>query len=345
MRIGARERRWPSPVFDSGFYSRINSDVQSGIPDPLMHFIEKGNRENRSPHPEFNAVFYCTTYADVATSGLGAFEHFVLHGAAEGRLPGPDFDPDFYMAHNPEVAAMGLSAPDHWLRLGASRQIQTRPVHSKADFLPVADPKPPLPRVDTAVAVVIPAYRGLDQTRRCIESVLGAQCRIPSRFIVVDDCSPEPALSDYLRSLAATGAITLIHNETNQGFVRSVNSGMRAASEDDVVLLNSDTEVANDWLDRLCAHAYRGPKVATVTPFSNNATICSYPTMRAAPTFPAETLHGWTPCSGASTPAGRRPFPPRSDFACTSGVTPSKTSACSTRRRLAAATARRMISA
>jgi hypothetical protein len=45
----------------------------------------------------------------------------------------------------------------------------------------------------------------------------------------------------------------------------------------DVVLLNSDTEVANDWLDRLHACAYGAADVATVTPFSNNATICSYP--------------------------------------------------------------------
>src|SRR5262249_39452413 len=49
----------------------------------------------------------------------------------------------------------------------------------------------------------------------------------------------------------------------------------------DVVLLNSDTEVANDWLDRLHACAASDAKIATVTPFSNNATICSYP------------FHGW----------------------------------------------------
>jgi len=52
---------------------------------------------------------------------------------------------------------------------------------------------------------------------------------------------------------------------------------MSLHSDRDVVLLNSDTEVANDWLDRLLKSAYAYPDVGTVTPFSNNATICSYP--------------------------------------------------------------------
>jgi hypothetical protein len=44
-----------------------------------------------------------------------------------------------------------------------------------------------------------------------------------------------------------------------------------------VVLLNSDTEVPAGWLDRLAGHAHASPWIGTVTPFSNNATICSYP--------------------------------------------------------------------
>jgi len=44
----------------------------------------------------------------------------------------------------------------------------------------------------------------------------------------------------------------------------------------DVVLLNSDAYVFPEWFKRLSAHA-DDPNVATVTPLSNNATICSYP--------------------------------------------------------------------
>jgi hypothetical protein len=44
-----------------------------------------------------------------------------------------------------------------------------------------------------------------------------------------------------------------------------------------VIWLNSDTEVSGDWIDRLRAAAYATANVATVTPLTNNGTICSYP--------------------------------------------------------------------
>jgi hypothetical protein len=95
--------------------------------------------------------------------------------------------------------------------------------------------------------------------------------------VVVDDRGPDPAIGRYLDELAAAGRVTLLRNDHNLGFVQSVNRGMSLHGDRDVVLLNSDTEVANDWLDRLSATAHSAPDIATATPFSNNATICSYP--------------------------------------------------------------------
>ncbi len=127
------------------------------------------------------------------------------------------------------------------------------------------------------VDVIVPAYRGLAETRRCLESVLAFPQQTTHEIVVIDDCSPEPELSTWLRDLAETGAITLLVNPVNTGFVNAVNRGMVLHPDRDVVLLNSDTEVHGDWLDRLRRHARSDPLVGTVTPFSNNATICSYP--------------------------------------------------------------------
>lgn len=128
-----------------------------------------------------------------------------------------------------------------------------------------------------SVDVVVPVYRGLDETRACIESVLRYPQATPYRLLVLNDGSPEPELAAWLTQEAGKGRFVLLENEQNLGFVATVNRGMEQSSENDVVLLNSDTEVAHNWLDRLVNAAYRADNIATVTPFSNNATICSYP--------------------------------------------------------------------
>jgi GT2 family glycosyltransferase len=143
------------------------------------------------------------------------------------------------------------------------------------------------------IDVVIPVYRGYEETRRCIESVLVSRSVTQREIVVIDDASPEPAISLWLGELAAANRITLVAHAPNRGFVVSVNEGMALHHDRDVVLLNSDTEVADGWLDRLAAHAIADATVGTVTPFSTNATICSYPRTLASNTLP----HGETTAS------------------------------------------------
>lgn len=139
----------------------------------------------------------------------------------------------------------------------------------------------------TQVDIIVPVYKGLADTQACIESVLASNCQTPFRLIVINDASPEPELTDWLRRKAPQDSrIILLENEENLGFVGTVNRGMALDSQADVLLLNSDTEVANDWLDRLRAAAYSAPHAGTVTPFSNNATICSYPRFCASNPLP-----------------------------------------------------------
>jgi len=98
------------------------------------------------------------------------------------------------------------------------------------------------------------------------------------RLIVLDDATPSGLLRDNLPSeMLSNPKLLLIRNESNLGFVKTCNKGMRLAQKDDIVLLNSDTLVTRNWLVKLHAAAYSSSKVATVTPFTNNGTICSLP--------------------------------------------------------------------
>ena len=127
------------------------------------------------------------------------------------------------------------------------------------------------------IDIIVPIYNNYRLVRRCIDSVLSSPQQLGYQLIAVDDGSSEPDLSQYLADLAANDKLILLRNAGNEGFVRTANRGMRTHPTRDVVLLNSDTEVTGDWLDRLHACAYRQANIGTITPFSNNATICSFP--------------------------------------------------------------------
>jgi GT2 family glycosyltransferase/glycosyltransferase involved in cell wall biosynthesis len=138
-----------------------------------------------------------------------------------------------------------------------------------------------VPAVIRPVDVVVPVYgaRGRDpaQTLVCLDSVI-ATLPQNARLVVVDDCSPDPALVAALQLLAKRRQIRLIRQPANRGYPAAVNAGMQAAGRRDVVLLNSDTLVPPGWLEALAQAARSAPGIGTACPLSNEATILSYPT-------------------------------------------------------------------
>lgn len=129
------------------------------------------------------------------------------------------------------------------------------------------------------VDVLIPVYNGLEETLECINSALDARKlnRTAHRLVVIEDKTPIPALAKALKVLAAKGKITLIQNAVNLGFIRTMNRAMALSPNKDVVWLNADTRVHGAWLDRLREVAYSDERIASVTPFTNNGELMSFP--------------------------------------------------------------------
>jgi len=138
--------------------------------------------------------------------------------------------------------------------------------------------KPQDPQPTEGVDVVIPVYGAAAALERCLASVLRHTRCPPNRLIVVVD-GPQGDDVEVVLARNLDGPkdkINLIRNSVRSGFVASVNRGMRASGRD-VILLNSDTEVTRRWAEKLRYAACSSPTIATATPLSNNATICSLP--------------------------------------------------------------------
>jgi O-antigen biosynthesis protein len=146
----------------------------------------------------------------------------------------------------------------------------------RREFLPEPVSFEPLPE---PVDIVIPIHNGSDYLPELF-SRLARHTKTPHRLIVVEDASSEPGVAAFLGKLkpvtSACLGVELIRNETNLGFVASVNRGLEA-SRHHVVILNSDVRVPAYWLERLMQPIFKDQRVASTTPFSNRATICSFP--------------------------------------------------------------------
>ena len=146
----------------------------------------------------------------------------------------------------------------------------------RREFLPGHVSFDPLPE---PVDIVIPIYNGAAYLPELFAR-LAVHTTTPHRLIVVDDASSDPAVGALLARLRPIRdsclGIEVIRNETNLGFVASANRGL-AASSRHAVLLNSDVRVPANWLERLMRPIFDDERVASTTPFSNRATICSFP--------------------------------------------------------------------
>jgi GT2 family glycosyltransferase len=113
--------------------------------------------------------------------------------------------------------------------------------HSEASTLPSA-------------SVVVVSRENLALTRLCVESVLENTDRPPFELIVVDNGSADGSRA-YLRTLARRFPnMRLALNDANRGFPAACNQGLALARGELLVLLNNDTIVAPEWLERLGRH-------------------------------------------------------------------------------------------
>ena len=127
-----------------------------------------------------------------------------------------------------------------------------------------------------SVDIIICVHNAYEDVKRCIESVFKFTME-PFRVILIDDGSGGQT-KNYLASLPAKHPdIKLFRNEYASGYTRAANKGLRFSDAEYCVLLNSDTIVTKDWLDKMIKCQKSGDSIGIVGPLSNTASWQSVP--------------------------------------------------------------------
>jgi O-antigen biosynthesis protein len=271
----------PNSFFEPEYY-----DAQLGSKptfNRLLHYALIGRHTGLRPSANFDPVYYLQTYPDVQKAGHEPLAHFLRRGRYEGRQP---------CAEAALLRRRGVSVED---RIASFGQVPSQGGVKLLSSRSPAQGKPaPISPTDSAwnglrprrepvgaeqegVIVAVPVYGGHSHTMRCLLSVLRAGNRTPFQLLVIDDASPDGQFRSCLDQLAARGLFRLLRHSKNLGFTATANEAMAYCSTTDLVLLNSDTEVFGNWIDRLVAASQRNRNAASLTPLSNCATIASYP--------------------------------------------------------------------
>ena len=110
------------------------------------------------------------------------------------------------------------------------------------------------------VTVVVPAWNG-ERWLPGLFASLRAQTQAPAELIVVDNGSADETLGWLARE--APGARVLAQGR-NTGFAVAANRGLLAARTEFVALVNTDVELAPDWVELMAARLAAEPGCASV---------------------------------------------------------------------------------
>ncbi|MCL2629682.1 MAG: glycosyltransferase [Alphaproteobacteria bacterium] len=127
------------------------------------------------------------------------------------------------------------------------------------------------------IDIIVPVYNAYEYLAPLFDSVM-KNTDLEYRLIVVHDCSSDARVNPLLEKYQDIfkSRMILLQNDTNLGFVKSVNRALRS-TENHVIILNTDAVVPRGWTSRLMRPIFEDRNVASVTPFSNAATIFSLP--------------------------------------------------------------------
>lgn len=116
------------------------------------------------------------------------------------------------------------------------------------------------------VSIIVLNWNGKDYTKQCIESIAKHTARKKYELIVVDNGSNDGSIEILEKMKNKKLVDTVILNSANIGFSGANNQGMKIAKGEYIFLLNNDTLLEKNWLEKMVAIAESHPKIGVVGP-------------------------------------------------------------------------------
>jgi len=128
-----------------------------------------------------------------------------------------------------------------------------------------------------AIEIIVPIFNAASDVTTCLNA-LERHTPAFGRVWLVDDASTDVEIAALLDTFdtRAQFDVRVLRNSTNMGFIGSVNRAL-ALVKGDVLLLNSDAIITEGAVLAIARAAEAVPNAASITPWSNNAEICSFP--------------------------------------------------------------------
>ncbi|PLR78239.1 glycosyl transferase [Bacillus sp. V3-13] len=116
-------------------------------------------------------------------------------------------------------------------------------------------------------SIIILTYNNLEYTKQCLDSIRRYTEKNTYEIVIVDNHSTDGTREWLQQQLD----IKLILNEQNLGFPKGCNQGIELSEGDNILLLNNDVIVTENWLDNLVKCLYSDKAIGAVGPVTNSA--------------------------------------------------------------------------
>jgi len=221
-----------SGLFDPGYYLKTYPDVRRADINPLWHFVRWGWKENRNPSDNFITNIYLNNCPDVKNSGINPLIHYLKFGKKEGRCPDKVVSKIISEENQSSIIPVVTSNIDD----NKTKRVSDEQYYNNAKVISLSD----------IVDIIICVGSKTENVRACLSSIRKNTKEGSYSINIVIHNKDINNISDILTSDVKIH----LHDMDLFNYSHANNLAIKE-TQNDVVLLNDDTEVTEGWLTKL----------------------------------------------------------------------------------------------